>query len=169
MLFHVLQSHLGYSRAYYSAIIGWKMRKSINCVLIIISWGYTNGNCSCMYQFVPLCYQDTLQVVYHILVMKNIAIWPYKEIALWPCYVLFHDGWYPKKHFLSLVHLFVLGKWTIDTQDTPYPMIYSDLVWYSSPPYSTCHGVIANVLKAPTHFTRLYEQTWGKKQANIWW
>ena len=89
----------------------------------IISWGYTNGSSSWMYYLAPLSYRNTLQVMYYILRMKNIAIWPYKEIAPWPCFALLHDVRYPKTHLLEVVDVFTLGKWTIDTQGTPYPMI----------------------------------------------
>jgi hypothetical protein len=41
------------------------MRKLINCVMAIISWGYTNGNSTWMYYLVPLSYRDTLQVMYY--------------------------------------------------------------------------------------------------------
>ena len=68
-----------------------------------------------MYYLVPLSYKDTLQVRYYILVMKKIAIWPY--------YMLLYDVLYLKTIQLGLDHLFVLGKWTIDIQDIPYPMI----------------------------------------------
>ncbi|KAJ7034890.1 hypothetical protein C8F04DRAFT_1182891 [Mycena alexandri] len=44
------------------------------------------------------CCKDTLQVIYQILVMKNITIWPCKEIALCPYYALLHDVIYPKTH-----------------------------------------------------------------------
>ena len=61
--------------------------------------------------------------MYYTLVMKNIANWPYREIVLWLYYVLLHDVRYPKTHLLEVVDVFTLGKWTIDTQGTPYPMI----------------------------------------------
>jgi hypothetical protein len=82
----------------------------MNCVLAMISWGYTYENSSWIYHFLPLGYKDTLKMTYYILVMKNIAIWPYKENAFWPYYVVLHVIRYPKTHLLELNHPYVLEK-----------------------------------------------------------
>jgi hypothetical protein len=72
---------------------------------------------------VPVGYRNTTQVIYCLLKMKNIAIWLYKEIALWPYHALLQDVRYPKTHFLGFPHVDIVAKLAIDTQSTPYPMI----------------------------------------------
>jgi hypothetical protein len=130
----------------------------INYVLAIISWGYTNGNTFWMNCLAALYHTNTLQVIYCILLMKNIALWLYKEIAFWLYYVLLPDLRCPKIHPLALDYSYIIEKWTIDTQSTPYLMIQGDLLSYPCSPYSACHRVIDNVMKDPTGFYKLYEQ-----------
>ena len=79
-------------------------------------------------------------------------------MGFWPYYVLSHHVRHPKTKYLDLVHVYVLGKWTIDTQGNPYPMIWGDLVLYSCSSYSAFHRVMGNALKAPTDFPEPYEQ-----------
>jgi hypothetical protein len=63
-----------------------------------------------MYYLVPLGYTDTLQVMSYFILMKNIAIWPYREIALWVCHALLHGVRYPKTHLLALNHVGIVVK-----------------------------------------------------------
>jgi hypothetical protein len=45
----------------------------INCMLAIISWGYTNMQRSWIYYLRPLYYRTTFNVISHDLMMENIA------------------------------------------------------------------------------------------------
>jgi hypothetical protein len=62
-----------------------------------------------MYYLVPLSYKDTLQVMSYFILIKNIGIWPYREIALWVCHAL-HGVRYPKTHLLALNHVGIVVK-----------------------------------------------------------
>jgi hypothetical protein len=50
----------------------------------IISWGYSNIDTSRLYLLAPLDYGNTLEAIYYVRIIKNIAFWPYQEIALSP-------------------------------------------------------------------------------------
>ncbi|KAJ7044448.1 hypothetical protein C8F04DRAFT_1174881 [Mycena alexandri] len=51
-----------------------------------------------------------LNVIYHILVMKNSTIWLYKEIALYPYYALLYNVRNPKAYPWALDTICVLKK-----------------------------------------------------------
>jgi hypothetical protein len=52
--------------------------------LAMISWGYSNIDTSLLYYLVPLGYKNTLQAIDYVMIIKNIAFWPYKEIPFSP-------------------------------------------------------------------------------------
>ncbi|KAJ7017913.1 hypothetical protein C8F04DRAFT_1199695 [Mycena alexandri] len=65
---------------------------------------------SWMLLLVLLGYKDTLQVIYHILVMKNGTIWLYKKIALYPYYALLYNVRNPKTYPWALDTVYVLER-----------------------------------------------------------
>jgi hypothetical protein len=73
----------------------------INCVLAIISWGYFNIQRSWMDYLDPLDYENTLNVIYHDLIMKNIAFWAYIQIMFSLHYALLHPARQCKTHRLN--------------------------------------------------------------------
>ena len=100
--------------------------------------------------------------------MRNIAIWPYKEILFSPYCALLHHVRHPKTYPLDFVHVYSLERWSMCTQSRSYLMIEGDLLSDSCSPYSACHRVIDNALKAPTESPKPYKQFWAKIHTNIW-
>jgi hypothetical protein len=78
--------------------------------LAIISWGYSNIDTSRLYLLAPLGYGNTLEAIYYVRIIKNIAFWPYKEIPSSPNSRPPNDVGYSKTHVLDLANVYILER-----------------------------------------------------------